>query len=123
MVGEIEKNYGYLSPVHLRNKILSELIDRNIFSFDELDAKLENLKIRAEKNPFTTFFVLIRSPNETPYFRIVNIIAKLSNIRYRNIKYGCVGGTMAQLLQCKRIYTVIEKDASGKKRENIRIDF
>ena len=123
MVTQIERNYGYLSPVHLRNKILSDLISKNTLSLDELDVKLENLKTRAEKDPFANFFVLIRSPNEMPYFRIVNIIARLSNTKYGNIKYGCVGGTIAQLKKCKRIYTVVERDTHGKKRKNIRIDF
>ncbi len=123
LVSKIEENYGYLSPVHLRNKILSELIKQNSFSFNKLGEKLENLRTRAEKNPSAKFFVLIRSPNDMPYFRIVDIIAKLSNTKYRNINYGCVGGTIAQIKKCKRIYIVAEKDSNGKKRKNIRIDF
>ena len=122
IVEEVEENYGYLSPVRLRNRILSELISRNTFSVEQLEEKLKQLGVQATEDPFSRFFVLIRCPNEIPYFRIINVIAMLSDTPYRNIKYGCVGGTLSQIQQCQRITTVVEEDAGGRRRKNIRID-
>ena len=78
--------------------------------------------MRAAQDPFARFFVLIRCPNDIPYFRVIDVITKLSDTPYRNIRYGCVGGTLTQIRQCQRIYTVVEEDAQGNRRKNIQID-
>ena len=123
VVEDIEERFGYLSPPRLRTRILSELISRNIISTGQLAGKLEQLRERANQDPFARFFVLIRCPNEIPYFRVIDVIAKISDTSYRNIKYGCVGGTLEQMQRCRRIYTVVETDEQGRRRKNIRIDF
>ena len=123
LVGDIEDNFGYLRSENLRDKIISELIEQNMITHEELDQKLTNLQEIADRDPFSRFFILIRCPNEIPYYRIVNVIAKISDTKYRNIKYGCVGGTLDQIRQCQRIYTVLERDERGRRRKNIRIDF
>jgi len=123
VVEEIEETLGYLSPVRLRARILSELISQNTLSYPELEGKLQQLRERANQDPYARFFVLIRCPNEIPYFRVIDVIAKISDTSYRNIKYGCVGGTLRQIQQCRRIYTVVERDEEGRRRKNIRIDF
>lgn len=122
-VNQLEENYGYLSEDRLRRRILSELLSRNIISPAELDEKLESLVERANSDPYINYFILIRCPNELPYYRIVNVITKISDTTYRNVKYGCVGGTLKDIQDCKRISTVVERDAKGRRRKNIRIDF
>ena len=86
------------------------------------DEKLEQLRSRADENPYAQFFVLIRCPNALPYYKVVNLITRLTETTYRNIKYGCVGGTLQEIQQCRRIYTVVEEDSQGRRRKNIRID-
>ncbi|MCJ7812937.1 hypothetical protein MUP95_06445, partial [bacterium] len=123
LVTEIEENYGYLSDARLRDQIFSELFGQNIVTLQELDAKLSELRLRANQNPIASYFILIRCPNEIPYFRVLDVIAKISDTSFRNVKYGCVGGTLDEIQQCRRISTVVEIDAEGNRRKNIRIDF
>ena len=122
-VSEIEENFGYLSAARLRNRILNELINRNVMTYERFMVELDMLRDQANTDPNSRFFVLIRCPNEIPYYRVIEIIAKISDTSYRNIKYGCVGGTLREIRDCRRIYTVVETDAQGNRRKNIRIDF
>jgi len=123
LVSEIEENYGYLSPERLRTRIVSELIRRNTITAAVLDTKLDALRQRADQDPYASYFVLIRCPNDLPFARMIDVIAKISDTSYRNIKYGCVGGEMEDIRQCRRITTVSEQDDKGFQRQNIRIDF
>jgi biopolymer transport protein ExbD len=122
VVEEIEQYFGYLSPERLKNKIINDLIAQNRVSLQVLNEKINNLRMRAAQDPFARFFVLIRCPNHIPYFQVIDVITKLSDTPYRNIRYGCVGGTLNQIRECRRIYTVVEEDAQGNRRKNIRID-
>jgi len=122
-VEEIEESFGYLSVESLRDKILKELIEKNTITNEQLNDKINQLLVLADQDMSLKFFVLIRCPNDIPYFRVIDIIAKLSNTNYRNIKYGCTGGDIKGIKECKRIYTVYENDEQGKRRKNIRIDF
>ena len=123
LVNEIEENYGFYSETRLKRKIISELLSQNIITIRELNLQLDRLTKRADDDPYSSFFVLIRCPNHLSYYRIINIITKISDTTYRNIKYGCVGGTLDEIRNCKRIYTVVEDDTKGRRRRNIRIDF
>ncbi|MBN2029351.1 biopolymer transporter ExbD [bacterium] len=123
LVTEIEENYGYLSDTRLRDRIFDELFNQNVLTLEELDKKLSELRLRANQNPDLEYFLLIRCPNEISYFRVLDVITAISETSFRNIKYGCVGGTFDEIRQCRRIYTVVEIDADGNRRKNIRIDF
>lgn len=123
IVEEIEENFGYLSSSRLRDRIITELINRNVIPSNQLETRFDQLCTRANENPHTKFFILIRCPNELPYYRAVEVIARISDTAYRNIKYGCVGGTLEQIRQCKNVSTVVERDEEGRSRKNIRIDF
>lgn len=123
LVEEIESQYGYLSQENLTKRIVSELIEENTVSYARLDEKLNALREDANQNPFSKYFVLVRCPNEVPYFQVVEVIAKVSNTTFRNVKYGCVGGTIDEIRSCRRISTVVERDEGGNRRKNIRIDF
>jgi biopolymer transport protein ExbD len=123
VVANVEENYGYLSDVALRDRIISELISENRISIDQLGQKIDLLIRSANQDPFTNYFILIRCPNDLPYYHVIHVIEKLSNTQYRNIKYGAVGGTFDDIRFCKRIYNVVEKDSKGRRRKNLRIDF
>jgi biopolymer transport protein ExbD len=123
IVASAEENYGYLSDEGLRDRILSDLLSNNVISLDQMESKISRLISSANQDPFTNYFILIRCPNELPYFHVVNVIEKVSSTQYRNIKYGCVGGTFDDIRYCKRIYSVVEKDPKGNRRKNLRIDF
>ena len=99
------------------------MFDQNVLDLQELDAKLTELRLRANQNPNLEYFLLIRCPNEIPYYQVLDVITKISETSYRNISYGCVGGTFEEIRQSRRIYTVVEIDAEGNRRKNIRIDF
>lgn len=118
-----EKDYGYLSDANLRDRILSDLMSNNVISLDQMDSKINRLIDLANQDPFTNYFILIRCPNDLPYFYVVSVIERISSTQYRNIKYGCVGGTLDDIRFCKRIYNVVEKDTKGNRRKNLRIDF
>lgn len=122
-IESIEEEYGYLSPSALRNRIIDALISENTIPFSELDARISRLKARAEADPHQRFFLLIRSPDAMPYIRIVDIVSRLSDSKYRNIKYGCVGGALKDIRNCRRVTTVYERDAEGRRRKNILFDF
>ncbi len=123
VVEEMESNYGYLSPSRLRDQIVRTLQKRYTISFDVLEARLQTLRDRAEADPGARFFVLIRCPDALPFYRVVNILTFLSEARYRNLKYGCVGGTLDDIQNCRRVTVVAERDRDGSIRKNIRFDF
>lgn len=122
-VESIENELGFLSPDRLRQRILDEIISENRMTFTELKIRLDRLCERAESDPYQRFFLLIRSPDSMPYFRIIELISQLSYSDFRNIKYGCVGGTLEEIKNCRRVSTVYERDSEGRRRKNIRFDF
>jgi biopolymer transport protein ExbD len=123
IIEEIETSYGYLSSDKLRDRVLNRLFRENTLSFDEARQRISRLNRQANQNPSAKYFVMIRSPNGIPFYMVMEIIANLSDTRYRNIRYGCVGGTFDDIKDCDRIFTVVEKDSGGRQRKNIRIDF
>lgn len=123
IVEQAEADYGYLSPERLRDRIVIQLIDRYTLSYDELESRLETLRDRANADPNARFFVLIRCPDALPYYRVVNILTFLSEARYRNLKYGCVGGTLDDIRSCRRVTVVAERDRDGSVRKNLLFDF
>ncbi len=122
IVEQIERNYGYLSETRLRNRIFSALINENILSFSQMQERLTLLCNRADENSFSDYFVLIRCPNEVPFSMVISIISKINDTRYRNIRYGCVGGTLDEIKNSRAIRTAVER-YRGKIRKNIIIDF
>ena len=68
VVDEVEREYGYLSSENLTRRIVSVLIDRNSISYDALNEKIDALREKANGDPFSKYFVLVRCPNEIPYF-------------------------------------------------------
>jgi biopolymer transport protein ExbD len=81
--------------------------------------KTARLKAVADKND-NSYFVLIRCPDELPYYHVMDIIQALSGSP--NIKYGCVGGKLADITAAAKIKIVPEKTLSGERR-NLVIEF
>ncbi len=122
-VEQLENEYGYLGRNELNRTILNQLITRFTIQHRQLSRNIESLKARAMSNPTENHFVLIRCPDNLPYYRVVQTIAALADFEIGNISYGCVGGNLDQIRNCERIYTVSERDSRGRLQRNIRIDF
>jgi biopolymer transport protein ExbD len=120
VVESMERELGFLPNEILMDTILTALLDRNILTLSQLDEKIENLKSDANDDPELESFVLVRCPNNVPYFRVIDVIVKLSNTLFQNLKYGCVGGTVEEI---SKIRTVIRRDRNGSERKNIVIEF
>jgi biopolymer transport protein ExbD len=63
----------------------------------QLQSRLEALLRKAGRNAQANYFVVVRCPNEIPYFRVINIINTLLNSGRENIKCGCVGGSIEDI--------------------------
>ncbi len=87
--------------------IMYRLYNRNSMSFRGLDDEIDNLKSLVKKNPEEHYFVLIRSPNNLACDTVLDIISKIAG--QTNIEYGCVGGSMNEILNCKTIKINPEK--------------
>lgn len=123
LVENLEADFGYLSGPRLRDRILDTLLRRYTCSNDILNQRLARLRDRAEADPNSRFFVLIRCPNELPYYRVVDILSYLSESKYRNIRYGCVSGDFEDIQNSRRVSVVVERDEQGNRRKNILFDF
>ncbi len=86
----------------------------------QLERKLKALVNEAKKTG-AKYFAIIRCPNEIPYSRVVDIIKILSLAE--TIEYGCVGGTLDQISNCRSVQIVREKTKKGEERDNLWIDF
>ncbi len=123
IVFEIENTLGYLSDEKQRDRIMQELVSRDVMTHDQLAEKIELLKKKAYDNPMDNYFVMIRCPNDLPYIHVIKIIKLFSNMTMRTISYGCVAGTLDEIKRCRRIHTVLEPRPDGSQRKNIAIDF
>lgn len=123
IVEQAENEYGYLGREDLNQRILDEIIQQHTISVRYLSDKLTRLKEQAKATPNQKQFILIRCPNHLPYYLVVQTIASLSDPEIGNLSYGCIGGNLEEIRNCRRIYTVTEKDNRGRFQQNIRIDF
>jgi len=101
---------------YIRNNIISglstqdimyRLFNRNSISIQGLDNEIDNLKSIVKQNPEEHYFILIRSPNNLACGTVMDIIAKIAG--HTNIEYGCVGGSVNEILNCKTIKINPEK--------------
>jgi len=127
VMDKIEKKFSYMSPAKLNQtktkRALDVLLKKNIFPGNQMKAKLDQLLKKANSDPSSNYFVLLRSPDEIPYYKIIDIIQKFNSAKYQNILYGCVGGTLNDIKNSKNVRVVIERDRNGRRRENLQIDF
>lgn len=121
IVEEVNRTYGFRSEEFRRNMIVEILLERRKFDKPNTLDRLRRLKSRAQDNPQETYFVLIRCPDELPYFHVIDMIQAISGLP--NVHYGCVGGSFQDIEDAERIYLQEETGPDGKRRENLVIEF
>ncbi|NIR51888.1 hypothetical protein GWO43_25270 [candidate division KSB1 bacterium] len=85
---------------------VSFLIKKMTIDQEELFSRVEDLLSSERGSKRDEYFVLIRCPNDLPYFYATNVIEKLVDNPY--FEYGCVAGTIDEIKASKRIH--IEKN-------------
>ncbi len=123
IVSDVENQFGYLSPQALNEANITALVEKSSVTKQQLQMQLQFLVQQANQNPQAIYFVLIRVPNEMPYYIVVDVISTLSTAQFQNIKYGCIAGTLDELKQAREIKTVLVEDRQGNRKKNLRIDF
>lgn len=81
--------------------IIRHLRNTNTYSLLQFNRKISYFKKSVQQNPDKKYFILIRCPNNLPYYLVMNIISDLAV--QSNIEYGCVGGTFQDILNCNNI--------------------
>ena len=89
---------------------------------NNLYAKLNGLVDHADTHPEEEYFVIIRCPDDLPYSKVIEIIEILSAAKYQNVQYGCVGGTITDIRNSRRIEKRLVSE-EGQIRKNVIIEF
>lgn len=101
------------------------LMRKCTFAIDDaqnnLFGKLNTLMAHANTHPEEEYFVIIRCPGNLPYSRVIDIIQVLSDSKYQNVQYGCVGGTLDDIRNSRRIEKRLVRE-EGMLRKNVIID-
>lgn len=92
-------SYRLSDPLSPEMKV-NLLLDKMTFDNSGLEKKVEELKRLAHDRPDKDYFVMIRCPDEQPYFYATNIIEKL--VDTPNLEYGCVAGSIDELRHSSR---------------------
>ncbi|HDL18589.1 MAG TPA: hypothetical protein ENH29_06005 [Bacteroidetes bacterium] len=87
-----------------------------------LKAKLMTLVTQADAHPEEKYFAMIRCPDELPYAVVIDVVEILSRTKYKNIQYGCVGGTIDDIRNSKSIEKKMVREGSVLRR-NVVIQF
>jgi len=102
IVDEVLRNYGDWKPWQwVRNEIVRRLSTQATYSKSELLLKLALLKKQADAKQEENRFVLIRCPDEAPYYYVMDIIQSIAGSS--NLNYGCVGGSLADIKNARKI--------------------
>jgi len=88
------------------------LLEKMSFDSTGFYERIESLKKMSAAQPHKEFFVLIRCPEEMPYYYATNIIERLIDVP--NLEYGCLAGSIDDVLTKGRI---------SVHRNTIQIDF
>jgi len=118
-VQRVLNQYSYLAPDEQSRTVIGVLQDRNRLDSGGLAGRLEALVRTADSNPGRKYFVVLRCPNQIPYSKVLDVVARLIEARYNNVEYGTVGGTLEQM----RLNVLENTDTEGNIRKIIRIDF
>jgi biopolymer transport protein ExbD len=89
---------------------------------NNLVEKINGLTDHANLHPEEEYFVIIRCPGELPYSRVIELIQFLGRSTYKNIQYGCVGGTISDISGSKKIEKRLVPE-EGQMRKNVIIEF
>lgn len=121
IVQQVNNNYGFRSEEWRRQEIIRMMMSKMLLTRTQVLEKLAALRDRAAAIPEEINFVLIRCPDELPYYHVIDIIQAVSGLP--NIQYGCTGGSPDDIRNARRIYLREESEANGVRRENLVIDF
>ncbi|MBN2103100.1 biopolymer transporter ExbD [bacterium] len=89
----------YLLGDQKNREIISRLVRRNTLSPGALQQKLSRFVSNAQLHRNRTYFTVVRCPDNMPYVIVMKILSSLSQAD--NIEYGCLGGTLQDLLKSK----------------------
>ena len=89
---------------------------------NNLNQKLNNLVTHANNHPEEKYFVMIRCPDDMPYSSVIDVIQILSKTNYKNIEYGCVGGTIQDIQNSPSIEKRLVREGTALRR-NVVIEF
>ncbi|MFQ5637748.1 MAG: biopolymer transporter ExbD [bacterium] len=67
-----------------------------------LESRLKTMLNIRSRSKSKEYFVLIRCPDNSPYFLVTNILEKFMDNPY--FEYGCVSGALEDLLNSRNIY-------------------
>jgi biopolymer transport protein ExbD len=118
-VQRVLDQYSYMTPEEQNRETVALLKIQNQLNTDQFDRKLQAVIETADANPGKKYFALLRCPNEVPYDRVIDAVARLSGAKYGNVEYGCVGGSLSEM----RMSVLERTDEDGNIRRLIRIDF
>ncbi|MBN1560488.1 biopolymer transporter ExbD [candidate division KSB1 bacterium] len=121
IVEQVNTNFGFQSQSWRNERIISRFIQERASDKNGILTKLAALKDQALKNPEARFFILIRCPDEIPYYHIIDLVQAVAGAS--NIQYGCVGGSLADLQNATSIRIAIVTDRYGIRSENLVINF
>ena len=113
-------DYAYESLSTQINRVINEFMSTFTPDRAELFDRLDQLKAAAQKNPRANYFVVIRCPDDLPYFHVIDVMQAISGLP--NIQCGCVGGTINDIRNAQNI-RVIEKTVDRGSQLNLIIDF
>lgn len=85
------------SPGSVRNRIARIIADGTVSSIEVMD-RLTSLYQRADRNRAKIFNVIVRCPDDAPYWRVINLLERLQGGRkLENLNYGLLGGTIEDI--------------------------
>jgi len=95
-----QRSYKLRRPLRQEEKV-DLLLRRMAINSEELKRRLTGLRQVALARPNSGYFILIRCPEEKPYFYATNIIEKL--VDTPNLEYGCVAGSIDEIRTNSRL--------------------
>ncbi len=104
------------------------IIGRNTFPIisngivNNLEAKLGALVNHADSHPEEKYFAIIRCPDDLTYSSVIEVVQILTRTKYKNVQYGCIGGTIQDIWNSTSIEKVLSKE-EGSTRRNVVIQF
>jgi len=89
-----EYSYKLPNPVSTAYK-LKLIMDKMAVDTETLAGKIDALKKQVGSHPNEDYYVLIRCPEDKPYYLATNIIEQLIDTPY--LDYGCVAGSVEDM--------------------------
>ena len=121
IVEDVKGSYDWQPVSWQRGEIMRRFSVERTMDKQQVLSNLAALKDEAKENPQATYFVLVRCPDAVPYYHVIDVIQAVSGVA--NIQYGCVGGSISDIQNARRIDLVIEPDERNLRRENLVIEF